>query len=294
MGGESRRDVGGSGSQNQAGSEQRMNALGAQFSEPSASVSRRMLSPQQMSADAKSSRRVTIDAFPAAIKRHLRGIHSSAAAPTTSDGRSQSAAPSPQMGDLTSLADVGNHARANDSTGYGNGHRNSRHLWIDTSAGDAGIAIGNGNGGDRLPSAVESQWSMCIGSASDSPYGQMPPSAFTGIPAASSGNVASSNGSLALAKSLGRSVSQHQLSSPVDPDAASGLRPRSNMPPHATSPSSSQTSLNYPSKLRDAMATLRFLRLNGEKSKSSLLAESMPSLVESNENSPHLSNAATA
>ncbi|KAJ2446059.1 kinase that interacts with cdc31p, partial [Coemansia sp. RSA 2424] len=293
VGGESRRELGGgSRSQSQPGGGQGKSALGAQFSEPSASVSRRTLSPQQLSADAKSSRRVTIDAFPAAIKRHLRGIHGPAAATAAAGGRSQSAAPSPQMDELSALADAGSNARAGGSTGYGSGHRNSRHLWIDTSAADAGAAATGGNSGDRMPSAVESQWSMFIGSANDSIYGQMPPSAFAALPGAGSGSGNSANGGATLAKSLGRSVSQHQLSSPVDPDLASGLRPRHNLPPHATSPSSSQTSLNYPSKLRDAMATLRFLRLNGEKSKSSLLADSMPSLVESSENSPHLSNAA--
>ncbi|KAJ2095233.1 kinase that interacts with cdc31p, partial [Coemansia sp. S100] len=277
------------------GDEQKMAALGAQFSEPSASVGRRVLSPQQVSADAKSSRRVTIDAFPAAIKRHLRGIHTSTT--PAADGRSHSAAPSPQMGELTSLADTGSHVRPNGSTGYGDGHRNSKHLWIDTSAGDdnsAAVAANNGNSGDRLPSAVDSQWSMFIGSANDSVYGHMPPSAFAALSGAGSGNGSSANGGAALAKSLGRSVSQHQLSSPADSDLPSGSRTRHNLPPHAASPSSSQTSLNYPSKLRDAMATLRFLRLNGEKSKSSLLADSMPCLAESSENSPYLSNSAAA
>ncbi|KAJ2867110.1 kinase that interacts with cdc31p [Coemansia aciculifera] len=295
VGSDSRQGMGGS-SQSQLGDEQNMAALGAQFSEPSASVGRRILSPQQVSANAKSSRRVTIDAFPAAIKRHLRGIHTSTttAAP---DGRSHSAAPSPQMGELSSLADAGSHVRPNGSTGYSDGHRNSKHLWIDTSAGDDNAAVAaasNGNGGDRLPSAVDSQWSMFIGSANDSVYGHMPPSAFAALSGPGSGSGSSANGGVALAKSLGRSVSQHQLSSPIDSDLPSGSRTRHNLPPHAASPSSSQTSLNYPSKLRDAMATLRFLRLNGEKSKSSLLADSMPCLVESNEGSPYLPNAATA
>ncbi|KAJ2110750.1 kinase that interacts with cdc31p [Coemansia sp. RSA 922] len=276
------------------GDEQKMAALGAQFSEPSASVGRRVLSPQQASADAKSSRRVTIDAFPAAIKRHLRGIHTSTT--PAADGRSHSAAPSPQMGELTSLADTGSHVRPNGSTGYSDGHRNSKHLWIDTSAGDdnAAAAANNGNSGDRLPSAVDSQWSMFIGSANDSVYGHMPPSAFAALSGAGPGSGSSANGGAALAKSLGRSVSQHQLSSPADSDLPSGSRTRHNLPPHAASPSSSQTSLNYPSKLRDAMATLRFLRLNGEKSKSSLLADSMPCLAESSENSPYLSSSAAA
>ncbi|KAJ2445068.1 hypothetical protein GGI03_007726 [Coemansia sp. RSA 2337] len=201
------------------------------------------------------------------------------------------------MGELTSLADTGSHARPNGSTGYGDGHRNSKHLWIDTSAGDdnaAAVAANNGNSGDRLPSAVDSQWSMFIGSANDSVYGHMPPSAFAALSGAGSGNGSSANGGAALAKSLGRSVSQHQLSSPADSDLPSGSRTRHNLPPHAASPSSSQTSLNYPSKLRDAMATLRFLRLNGEKSKSSLLADSMPCLAESSENSPYLSNSTAA
>ncbi|KAJ2831575.1 kinase that interacts with cdc31p [Coemansia furcata] len=288
---DSRRGMSGS-SQSQPIDEQRVIALGAQFSEPSTSVGRRMVSPQQLGADAKNSRRVTIDAFPAAIKRHLRGMHTSTTSTAAVDGRSHSAAPSPQLGELSSLADAGSHVRSNGSTGYSDGHRNSRHLWIDTSAGDVNpvtATADNGNSGDKLPSAVDSQWSMFIGSANDSVYGHMLPSTFNALSEAGSGN-----GGVALSKSLGRSVSQHQLSNPVDTDLPSGSRTRHNLPPHATSPSSSQTSLNYPSKLRDAMATLRFLRLNSEKSKSSLLADSMPCLVESNENSPYLSNAANA
>ncbi|KAJ2746379.1 kinase that interacts with cdc31p [Coemansia sp. BCRC 34301] len=294
VGGDLRRELGGSNSQGQPSGGQRMNTPDTQLSEPNASVGRRMPSPQQLSADAKSSRRVTIDAFPAAIKRHLRGIHTSTNTTMAADGRSQSAAPSPQMGELPPMADAGSHSRANGGSGYGNERRNSKHLWIDTSVG-VGANTGNGSG-DRLPSAVESQWSMFIGSANDPMCGQLPPSAFAALPGAGSGssNVSGTNSGAALAKSLGRSVSQHQLSSSADPDLVSGLRHRHNLPPHATSPSSSQTSLNYPSKLRDAMATLRFLRLNGEKSKSNLLADSMPSLVESSENSPHLSNTATA
>ncbi|KAJ2685154.1 kinase that interacts with cdc31p [Coemansia spiralis] len=285
----------GGGSQSQPSDGQRMAAPGAQLSEASASFGRRALSSQQVSTDAKSSRRVTIDAFPAAIKRHLRGIHSSTMTTAAAEGRSHSAAPSPQMGEISLLGDAASQVRPNGSTGYSDGHRNSKHLWIDTSAGDANAAAAStGNGGDRLPSAVDSQWSVLVSSANDSVYGNMHPSAFAALPGAGYSSGGSANGGVSLAKSLGRSVSQHQLSSPADPDLPSGSRSRHNLPPHATSPSSSQTSLHYPSKLRDAMATLRFLRLSGERSKSNLLTDSMPCLVESSENSPYLPNAATA
>ncbi|KAJ2490153.1 kinase that interacts with cdc31p [Coemansia sp. RSA 2050] len=287
--------VGGGSSQNQPSDEKRMAAPGAQFSEMSASVGRRALSPRQVSTEAKSSRRVTIDAFPAVIKRHLRGIHSSMTTTAVADDRSHSAAPSPQMGEISLLGDAACQVRPNGSTGYGDGHRNSKHLWIDTSAVDASaVATSSGNGGDRLPSAVDSQWSMLGSSANDSFCGSMHPSAFAALPGAGYISGGSANGGMSLVKSLGRSVSQHQLSSPTDPDLSSGSRSRHNLPPRATSPSSSQTSLHYPSKLRDAMATLRFLRLSGERSKSNLLTDSMPCLVESSENSPYLPNAATA
>ncbi|KAJ2123778.1 hypothetical protein GGH17_005224, partial [Coemansia sp. RSA 788] len=84
-------------------------------------------------------------------------------------------------------------------------------------------------------------------------------------------------------KSLGRSASQQHL--PCD-DVQTAPFPRPTNAYYAASPSSSQTSLNYPSKLRDAMATLRFLRLNGEKTKPGGLGESMPSLVEAIDESP--------
>ncbi|KAJ2485858.1 kinase that interacts with cdc31p [Coemansia sp. RSA 2320] len=269
-------------------------AVGAQLSEPNGSVSRRMFSPQQLNAETKNSRRVTIDAFPAAIKRHLRGMQGTSA--TAAESKSYTAAPSPQMVERSSLADSGGQEMLIDSSRYDEGHRNSRNLWIDTSIGElpvgASATTNNGNVNDRQLSAADSQWSMVIGSAGDSAYSHMPPPAFAGLAGSGPNSGSSMNGGgMLFAKSLGRSASQHQLSSRMDPDIPPGPRSKQIVPPHATSPSSSQTSLNYPSKLRDAMATLRFLRLNGEKSKSSLLADSMPSLIESSENSPYLSNA---
>ncbi|KAJ2772145.1 kinase that interacts with cdc31p, partial [Coemansia nantahalensis] len=165
----------------------------------------------------KDSRRVTVDAFPAAIKKHLRGIHPPPPGPAdggSGGGRSQSVATSPHIGPRA----ASEAPRAGDQ------------LWVDTSAGGLGRA------------ATCERWS---------------------VHAEAAGELAVDAG--LQPRSLGRSASQQQLASP----------------------SSSQSSLNYPSKLRDAMATLRLLRLNGDKTKSAQLADSMPSLVEASEEFPH-------
>ncbi|KAJ1834388.1 kinase that interacts with cdc31p [Coemansia sp. RSA 2711] len=203
---------------------------------------------QRLLAD-KNSRRVTVDAFPAAIKRHLRGIH------TEVGGKSVSATHSPQMG---ASDDINVRQRMGGARGHDDGRRNSNHLWIDTSV--SGLA----------PATSDTQWSTYLETDIDIGPGRAPHSAMPTF----------AGGSALLSRPLGRSASQQHLASAGDEPQATPL------PRHVTSPSSSQSSLNYPSKLRDAMATLRFLRLNGDKSKSSLLAESMPSLIEAADESP--------
>ncbi|KAJ1763332.1 kinase that interacts with cdc31p [Coemansia sp. RSA 1752] len=190
------------------------------------------------SSEVKNSRRVTVDAFPAVIKRHLRGIHTSG----------------------HEAGDVDMRQQMSSARGHDDGRRNSNHLWIDTSA--LGLVQPPG----------EAQWSAYLDNepgAVRASHSAMP--AFAGGLSAGAG------------KSLGRSASQQHL--PCD-DVQTAPFPRPTNAYYAASPSSSQTSLNYPSKLRDAMATLRFLRLNGEKTKPGGLGESMPSLVEAIDESP--------
>ncbi|KAJ1844030.1 hypothetical protein LPJ73_005296, partial [Coemansia sp. RSA 2703] len=204
------------------------------------------------SVEPKNSRRVTIDAFPAAIKRHLRAIPNPLPVPAASAAPTAASASASNMPPDSGL-------RANRSVGYSDGrNRNANPLWIDTR--------------DRPMSAVDSQWatSMDIHSAP-------------------------------LTKSLGRSLSQQQLAPAIAAAAAVDYHPQQQQPSqpqqsaagarqnavYAASPGSSQTSLNYPSKLRDAMATLRFLRLSNDKARSAVFADSMPSLLESAEPSPH-------
>ncbi|KAJ1722355.1 kinase that interacts with cdc31p [Coemansia erecta] len=209
---------------------------------------------RQASTEPKNSRRVTIDAFPAAIKRHLRAIPNPLPAAVVAAAAAPAAASA--AGDVP--ADGG--LRGNRSVGYGDGrHRDANPLWIDTR--------------DRPMSAVDGQWAtgMDIHSAP-------------------------------LTKSLGRSLSQQHQLAPAIAAAAVDYHPQQQQQPsqpqqsaaggrqnavYAASPGSSQTSLNYPSKLRDAMATLRFLRLSNDKARSSVFADSMPSLLESAEPSPH-------
>ncbi|KAJ1742962.1 kinase that interacts with cdc31p [Coemansia sp. RSA 989] len=206
----------------------------------------------------KNARRVTVDAFPAAIKRHLRGIHTGGSHDASSQGTS--ATPSPHIGGTGNLP-----LRMASSRGHDDGKRTSRQLWIDT----------NLNG--LVQADLEPQWSGLLDADGDygaekAPYSAMPE--FAGG--------ASVPGSNALSgQPLVRSASQQQLSS----EEGHSNSTRQGNAQFIVSPSSSQTSLGYPSKLRDAMATLRFLRL-GDKSKTNLLAESMPSLVEAAEESP--------
>ncbi|KAJ2159716.1 kinase that interacts with cdc31p [Coemansia sp. RSA 552] len=209
------------------------------------SLNRRVHAAKAGIADLKGSRRITVDAFPAAIKKHLRGIHTQSS--QEASGKSLSTAPSPHIGD--------------------DGSKNANHLWIDTSAAGLGYV------------AIEGQWATYLDTAGGSH--QVPHSATSAFAEGSGKGPVSG-------KSLGRSTSQQLLGAPGEVDLQNG-RP-GNGGPYAVSPSSSQTSLNYPSKLRDAMATLRLLRLSGDKSKQSLLGESMPSLAEAAEDSLHQSN----
>ncbi|KAJ2357838.1 kinase that interacts with cdc31p [Coemansia sp. RSA 2618] len=218
---------------------------------------------QQQASDVKNTRRVTVDAFPAAIKRHLRGIHMGTGAEATS--RSMSEAPSPLIGDAE---DANLQQRINNARGHDDGRRNSNHLWIDTSA--LGLA----------QTAGEAQWAAYLDTDGEPGLTRAPHSAMPAF----AGGLSAASGSAVLGKSLGRSVSQQQLAGAGEElQTAPFSRPAN--PQYAVSPNSSQTSLNYPSKLRDAMATLRFLRLNGDKSKPNL-AESMPSLIEAVDESP--------
>ncbi|KAJ2784697.1 kinase that interacts with cdc31p [Coemansia javaensis] len=195
-------------------------------------------SKPQAAASQKSLRRVTVDAFPAAIRKHLRSTHAEPGQAAAS--KSHSVASSP--------------------------HAAGEQLWIDTSAA----------GPDRA--AARGRWSVHLETADELLADHTPHLSAPVLSAESSGA-----GIGVRARSLGRSASQQQL---ADVAGADALQPRrGEHPRRAASPSSSHSSLNYPSKLRDAMATLRLLRLNGDRSKPSLLAESMPSLVEASEES---------
>ncbi|KAJ2806156.1 kinase that interacts with cdc31p [Coemansia guatemalensis] len=232
---------------------ERLNGQGASDHDGGGSLNHRLPAAQKAAASDHSSRRVTVDAFPAAVLKHLRG------SPAAGD-KSQSAAVSPQL-----------DSRAR--------RRNSNLLRVDTSA--AGLAQLDGG-----------RWSLYIdpggeAGAVHAPYSAIP--AFAGT--ASSG---SSNAGVPQAKSLGRSASQQQLCNAVDADLLPVPQLRHGGAQHLASPSSSQSSLGYPSKLRDAMATLRFLRLNGDKPKSNQLAESMPCLVETGEEQLRAVNAAAS
>ncbi|KAJ1900464.1 kinase that interacts with cdc31p [Kickxella alabastrina] len=260
----------------------------AQHSEASGTVSHHLLSSQhkqRLDADAKNSRRVTIDAFPDAIKRHMHDTPNA----FLSGVATATIAPDTQSLSATAGSRIGEHSserpeyrrNANMSPGYGDGRRKSKHLWIDTSAPikekyGADISTGNST------SVAENQWSTHTESAGDTGYAHIP---HIALPSATNGNAGTS-----LAKALGRSASQHQiLAGTVDIDISTNFRSRQ-QPNFSTSPNSSQANPNYPSKLRDAMATLRFLRLNSDKSKSSPYGDNMPSLSESADASPYTSS----
>ncbi|KAJ2551280.1 kinase that interacts with cdc31p [Coemansia sp. RSA 1933] len=198
-------------------------------------------SSRLLDADKINSRRVTVDAFPAAIKRHLRGIH------TGSSG--VAAATHAQATDMGN--DVRLKQRKSSSIGYGESRRHSRKLWIDTNTNLLDNATSSGTTNKPL-SAIDGQWSSIytdpVSSSTD--YMLMPPFATS----KHSGEAVSNEGGILGARSLGRSVSQQHLGNDIH---AAAMRSRQNIPHNSVSPSSSQTSLNYPSKLRDAMATLR-------------------------------------
>ncbi|KAJ1664628.1 kinase that interacts with cdc31p [Coemansia sp. RSA 1813] len=239
-------------------------------------------SSRLLNNDKKDSRRVTVDAFPAAIKRHLRGMH------TGSSGTSMATnVPNSDMGNET-----GPKQRKSSSIGYGESRKYSKNLWIDTSINTLENAASTGTTNKPL-SAIDGQWSsVYMDPVSDSSYMNMPPSATS----RHSGDAANNEGGILGARSLGRSVSQQQLGGPFSIDMqAAAMRSRQSIPQNTVSPSSSQTSLIYPSKLRDAMATLRFLRLNNnsEKSRSSIFGESIASLPEQSDSQPYASSSGT-
>ncbi|KAJ2455828.1 kinase that interacts with cdc31p [Coemansia sp. RSA 2336] len=244
-----------------AGGMSKLANLGVDGAESGGSLSYRIAGAQQkqkLATNPKNARRVTVDAFPAAIKRHLRGIHTGGSHGASSQGAS--ATPSPHIGDAGNLPLRMAGLRGNDD-----GKRNSSQLWIDT----------NLNG--MLQTDSEPQWSGLLDTDGD--YGAAK-ALYSAMPEFAGG--AGVSGSNALGgQPLARSASQQQLSG----EEGHNNSARRGNAQFMVSPSSSQTSLGYPSKLRDAMATLRFLRL-GDKSKTNLLAESMPSLVEATEESP--------
>ncbi|KAJ1904772.1 kinase that interacts with cdc31p [Coemansia sp. IMI 209127] len=235
-------------------------------------------SSRLLDADKKNSRRVTVDAFPAAIKRHLRGIHTGSSVANTR---------APDMSN-----DVRPKQRKSSSIGYGESRRHSRNLWIDTSP-KALENTASSRTTNKPLSAIDGQWSAVYMDpvSANTSYMNIPPSAASGR----SGDVTSSEGGVLGARSLGRSVSQQQLGGQFGNEMqAAAMRSRLSIPQNTISPSSSQTSLNYPSKLRDAMATLRFLRLNNnEKSRSSIFGESMASLSEQSDTHPYASSSGT-
>ncbi|KAJ2083661.1 kinase that interacts with cdc31p [Coemansia sp. RSA 988] len=221
---------------------ERLNGHGTSEQVGSDSLNHRHIAAQKAVGGDRSSRRVTVDAFPATVLKHLRGSH-------MAGDKSQSATVSPRL-----------DSRA--------GRRNSNLLRVDTSA--AGLTQLDGG-----------RWSLYVDSDGEAgavcvPHLAIP--AFAGT--ASSG---SSNAGAPQTKSLGRSASQQQLSNTIDVDLLAVSQLRQGGAHHLASPSSSQSSLGYPSKLRDAMATLRFLRLNGDKPKTNQPAESVPCLVETGE-----------
>ncbi|KAJ2616400.1 kinase that interacts with cdc31p [Coemansia sp. RSA 1365] len=221
---------------------ERLNGQGVGVNDSGSSLNPSILAARKATGGDRGSRRVTVDAFPAAVLKHLRGS-------PAAGGKPQSAAVSPRLDSISE-------------------QRNPHLLRVDTSA--AGLTQLDGG-----------RWSLYVdpggeAGAMHGPYSAIP--AFAG--SASSG---SSNAGPSHVKSLGRSASQQQLCSTADADLLAVSQLRQGGAHHFASPSSSQSSLGYPSKLRDAMATLRFLRLNGDKSKTSQLAESMPCLVETGE-----------
>ncbi|KAJ1827507.1 kinase that interacts with cdc31p, partial [Coemansia sp. RSA 2599] len=276
---------------------QQHQAPSAQQSEPGGGpVSRHLFLPKQrkeLEADVKNSRRVTIDAFPAAIKRHLRGTP-----PTTSpsnaadsviatadvkgvhEGRGLLASTSPAAGtQLLAIPETYKHGSG--SLGFRDSRQQTKSLWIDT-----GAAVDSQQARDasseKTHSAVDNgRWAINMDILNDAEYDQKPYSAALLQPSSGS----PSSGAMLLPRSLGRSVSQQQLATTSDHDVSATTSRTRQTPVYATSPSSSQTSLNYPSKLRDAMATLKFLRLNNDRTKPSAFADSMPSLLETGEGS---------
>ncbi|KAJ1949224.1 hypothetical protein FBU59_001239 [Linderina macrospora] len=202
----------------------------------------KLFSQQKLRNEVKNSRRVTIDAFPAAIKRHLRGN-------------------SAKEGDASvSAASQGGSGYPADTADTPQNSRLGNKLWVDTSMVHNTIAPASAALAG-MPSRLDGQWSAYSASLGSgmTPRSAMP--AFQSVPQD--------------INPLGRSVSQQHFgisdidfSSPLAP-----LRPRP-VGANQSSPSSSQTNLgSYPSKLRDAMATLRLLRMSNDKSKTSLLSD---------------------
>ncbi|KAJ2513442.1 kinase that interacts with cdc31p [Coemansia sp. RSA 1939] len=244
--------------------------------------SHRTPSSRILDVDKKNSRRVTVDAFPAAIKRHLRGIH------TGSSGISISVNAQPVgAGD-----EVYPKQRKSSSIGYGESRRNSRNLWIDTSANALESAASIAK--NKPLSAIDGQWSsISMDPVNDAGYPSM---VLSATPVnQGGGDTSSDGGGMFGARSLGRSVSQQQLGSSFGTElGVMAMRSRQSIPQNTISPSSSQTSLNYPSKLRDAMATLRLLRLNnGEKPRSGAFGENMASLSEQSDSQTHVLSSGT-
>ncbi|KAJ2230002.1 kinase that interacts with cdc31p [Coemansia sp. RSA 1722] len=281
----------------------------AQQSEPGGPASRHHFLPKQrkeLEFDAKNSRRVTIDAFPAAIKRHLRGIPTATTTTSTSNtadaliavadskkafiDNGLSTSTSPATGNqLSAIPEA--YKRGSGSLGFSDGRLQTRSLWIDTSAAVENQRLGDVKSEKAHSAQVDNgRWAINMDVLNDAEYDQKPYSALLpSQPGSSPGN-----GAILPSKSLGRSVSQQQLTTASDHDLAAASSSRTRQTPvYATSPSSSQTSLNYPSKLRDAMATLKFLRLNNDKARSSAFADSMPSLLETGEGASQAGGSAT-
>ncbi|KAJ1963915.1 kinase that interacts with cdc31p [Dipsacomyces acuminosporus] len=207
--------------------------------------------------DVKDGRRVTIDAFPAAIRKHLRGIPGG-----IKEDASELAIPSPFATDY--LNEPGARQNAEGSAG----RSSSKSLWVNTSA----SIMESPAPSHPKTAAGDGRWPLLAGPTSEERYGQVPHSALP-LATAGSGKTA--------ATSLGRSASQQHLHT-YDADSSASSHPRQVARP--TSPAASQPSINYPSKLRDAMATLRFLRLHNDKSKTSLHGDSIVDTDESQEN----------
>ncbi|KAJ2726764.1 kinase that interacts with cdc31p [Coemansia sp. Benny D115] len=187
-----------------------------QQSEHSATFGRQMLvskKRQQLDSDAKNSRRVTIDTFPAAIKRHLRGTSPSEAAAAATTAQE-----SIDLADASGMQ-VNGHAVAragsqNNTTvaggGYNDGHRNSKHLWINT----VGIAPGEqhtGGAGTLFSAPLAKNHMDSSGDLNlDGGYSNSGP--YSAFSATEGGSAAG----MSLAISLGRSASQQQLTSATD------------------------------------------------------------------------------